>query len=143
MSLTNQEAAALTASREAFDAADQSTINALKEMTGLSQTARCKWVSPFNIAIDVSTLTPGEEDIIGVVAQLAEKDILMVFRMGHKVTCSYGPKHGSQLEITFRDNTSHTVTTVVSARDAVAVNIAIATPVNTMNSSRAAAGGFR
>lgn len=144
MSLTIQDAALLTGSKAAFNAADQTTINALKDMTGLSQTAGCMWVRPFTVAIDTSALTfAAAPDITDVVAKLAEKDILMLFRKGHTVTHTQGPQCRGPPESMFADTTAHTVATVAMTREAVTVTITIKPPINSSRAASAAAAGFR
>ena len=144
MPFTIQDAVAVTVSNEAFHAADENTISALKEMMGLSSTGRCKWVKPFTLAVDTSGLSPSShEGIMGVVAQLSRKDILAVFRMGHDVIYSQAPSHQfkGRLDFTFTDKTAHTVTTVVATHNSVVITITFAAPVNI--SRAASASEFR
>jgi len=137
---TIQEALALTATNAAFDTADQNLINSLKERLGLSQTARIKWVKPFQIAVDTSTLT--KQSTFDIVAELVQKDILTLCRKDHAVTHALGPQFrgGAPPEDIITDATAHTVTTIAFERQrGVKIHIALKPPM--LAAAAAAQGG--
>ena len=134
-----QEAVALTATNAAFDSADQNTINNLKTLVGLSQTARVMWVKPSQMAVDTSTLTA--QSTVDVIAELVQKDILALFRKDHAVTHALGPQYrgGAPPEDILTDATAHTVTTIAFERQrGVKIHIALKPPPQ---ASAAAQGG--
>lgn len=131
MVFTHRQAVEVTVSKSAFDQSPQATINALKEHVGLSETARCKWVSESTIAVDTAALTRGSPshpfDVVDILGQLAEKDIMQVYRPKHAVKHSTGPamRDGNPPVSKFEDITANIVTMISIRRQYIELTIRI------------------